>query len=263
MKPYWLFAALILLAAGCTQGEGSLRKTVSEAGLGVSSYSTDIRITMNMTVLGADRGLMLTGEVWSSGFVDRGRKEAVTETRAKSRALTSEYESDSVTYAKGGYLYSRRLGSWSRARLDDALWQKQDHLSLLTGLLETGKVRKVEKAGDYTVVTLEPERAGIVALALGGQPAPVGGSPDGLASAVKKASATLWIGRETGLVEKAMSFITMEVDSPSASSGSAQKIELEYAIESRIGEINSKREFALPAEAANATEVAGLGDVDS
>jgi hypothetical protein len=234
-------------------------KTVNFSGKGTLAVVTtrgtnDNILPVKMTLSGqldvVNRAMQMAGEIRSSV------------------PLAGEIAIPMDIYTVDGWIYAKVVmpgttGNWTKWKLDDNVWQRQDQLKQQIRLLQTaanvsaGPDEIVNGTGCY-VLTVNPNMTALLDWVVAQQQNSQLNLPAvNLTSAIKSFSVKEWIAKDTSLPVKTEITVSMVVlpEDVGVAAGTFDKVTLDVAMQQMFSDYNKAFTLQLPEGAKNARDL--------
>lgn len=260
-----IMAGLFIFSGCSTITPEELQDKLIMANTGIEKYSLDMNMDTNMVVKMDSKEMTVTSTLDSKGYFDNTKKTMMLKGTAVTMASGMKQESEIESYVVDNFLYSKSGIVWMKMELSDDIWNQQNQISQMVELAKSGKLtlQKDETIDgkNYYVATLEPDIKKMVEIALQSQIEAFEQLDLNLEEMIKDYSSTLWINKETFVIEKSKSYVRMELPSDMFGTGSVGVSENPIIIsnvELKIYDIGKELSITLPEEAKDAQDFSEL-----
>lgn len=248
----FLLAILIIFTTGCAENltQEEIQERILEANSNLDSYSLDVTGSMQVGFEFLGQRFDMTYNLDADEKIDRKNKEMYARFDLSSSSGQINQDAVMETYVIDNYLYTMTNGGWSKTRLDEDIWTRQDQFIKTFELYKDGKVEFLgEEEIDgktYYKAKITPDYNKVAAIY---------NQPN---LKVESYSSTVWINKKTFIIERIITGIKIKAGVNQEDDEKAIKLfggaGASYNFDVKIKNINERVDITLPAEALNAKE---------
>ena len=252
---------LISCSSGLTPEQ--IQDRLIKANSNLNSYSIEMRMDMNIETDYMGKIMDVTSIVISEGLFDRQNKKMVMKGTVTSRSEDVQTDMETEAYIMDNFLYSKTMDIWMKMEMSNSIWSQQDQIEQTLELIKSGDLELLDEekidGKEYYVAKLNPDIKKILEIAFKNQEQQLSQLETDFEDMIEKYSATIWVNKDTFIIEKSRVEMTMNVESEEvAGDQSSGHMELDSVVESKISNINLPVEITLPKEAENAQDLSEL-----
>lgn len=241
---------LVVLATGCQNQmlASEIRQNLIEANTELDSYTLQMSTSMDMKT---ETGIIKT-EMKTEGKIDRSNRKLGMKGNIESEMMGMKMDMPYESYIVDDTIYTKSMDMWMKMDIYEDIWTEQDQIAQIVELVESGEIERqpdqeIGGVGFY-VVTVNPDINKLVELALQGQEEALE-TVENLEESIKEYSSTLWINKDTWVVEKSKTDMLMKIETEEES------IEMSTSLLVRIDDINQPIDIDLPDAASEAIDM--------
>lgn len=256
----------VLFSSGCTEQLSSdeIYNRLILANSNLNTYAIDMKMTMDIVTEASGALMDIKYDISTNGDIDRTNKRMALKGTVRSEIAGMTPQVDTETYLVDGYLYTKNQGTWVKMEFGDDTWARQDKMSELVDLIQSGNIERLEDesfgGSSYYVIKINPDLGKVVEHALRQQQSASFSQNIDYDDAVESYSSTIWVNKNTFVIEKSKTEVKIAIG-PEDDMKSTGKMEMTSVIELVISNINKDVNIVLPEEAYGAMDIADLQKV--
>lgn len=256
------FMGLIMLA-GCTE-QGTLNEELKDdilnANTAIETYTGSMSMHMDMVTETADESVDATSSLEATIQFDRPNKKAAIQGVMSMLVNGNPFDTEVNTYLMGTTAYTESMGRWTKIEIGESAWEQQDQINQMTSLMESGTIRQLPdqtmNGKTYYVIEIMPDIRKLAEIVFEQQNIEYEMDQLDFGDLIQEYSATIWVNKNTKLIEKTDIAIEMVLSKETFKETTAVEEGTRIVINSQtqvvLDEINGPVSITLPEEAQTA-----------
>ncbi len=255
-----ILTLFVLSACGTGLTDEEIHTKLIEANTALKTYTADM--TMDMKMSGEFQGQQTTVDMQliSKGNVDRENKalEATSTIKVDAPGMKTEFETKS--YIADNYIYTQLfINNWVKSELQEDIWAQQDQLSSAVELWNSGTRERLEDADNAYVFKVTPTKEELAKIFQSQQTGDINlfAGAGNLADTIKSFSVTMWVNKDSFIIERSKMDFQTVVKQPSFSPTgevTEQEVASDISIDVKLSNIGKPVTIVLPEAAKNAVD---------